>query len=362
MNLFAHKLLQRLFVDCKTPLSLQYSLFGKIHRALPVLPIRLLLYSIGLLFIQSSLTSCSSSISQSKMSAIPSPTLYETNYTSFDGDSFDYLSWNIETEPKCIIIATHGINGAASDYENLANYLHQHQPNIAIYAHNTRGQGLDPNKQRRGHIHDARDWHRDLYTFSALVKEKHPESTIIWMGESMGSLITAHTVAELESRGLPSCDAMILSSPIVSLGQELPGWKRFAVKLAASVVPTLRIPLEGLSEEEDVKVTKRTSHSSQATTNNYHVTAHSLRLITSLAKHIEEMQVRATKITVPTLIVHGGKDFFSKPHDIEALIHSFPEKTPTKQLYYPEAYHLLMYDDLRETIFSDITAWIQDYP
>lgn len=307
------------------------------------------------------LLSCSAPTNPTFMPISPTPKLDKSSYTSFDGDSFGYLSWNTEQKLNTVIIATHGMNGAASDYRNFGEYLTQHRPNIAIYAHNTRGQGFDPNEERRGDIEQASDWYQDLHTFSNLVRTKHPEATIVWMGESMGSLITAHTAALLETQSAINYDALILSSPVISMSPNLPRWKRAALKLAASIAPNYRVSLEDLTKEDNIQITQGTDHKSQSTTNEYHIPTHSLRLLATLGKHIEQMQNKVSLISSPSLVVHGGKDIFCTPEDAENLLASFPKQTKTKQLYYPEAYHLLMYDDLREQIFSDIVSWLDQF-
>jgi len=56
------------------------------------------------------------------------------SYESFDHDHFNYLTWSNSSEPQTVFIAVHGINGAASDYDNLANYILNRQKDLTIYA------------------------------------------------------------------------------------------------------------------------------------------------------------------------------------------------------------------------------------
>ena len=159
------------------------------------------------------------------------------SYTSFDGETFNYTAWNTELSPKNVIIATHGINGAASDYTNLALYLASHKSDTALYAHNTRGQGLDNDEQRRGHIDHPSSWYRDLEIFSQMIRKKHPSSKIIWMGESMGSLICTHALATYSYDQKPNCDALILSSPVTHLDRSIKPWQQTYFHLIATLLP-----------------------------------------------------------------------------------------------------------------------------
>ncbi len=281
-----------------------------------------------------------------------------SSYTSYDGETFGYITWNAKSSSKNVIIGTHGINGAASDYQNLATYLAKHKSNTALYAHNTRGQGLDNDEQRRGHIDHPSSWYRDLEAFTQIVRNKHPAAKVIWMGESMGALICTHALANLTKGQRPSCDALILSSPVTHLDRHIQPWQQSCFHFIASLLPHYKIELEALSKDTQVQVSKDTVHSEQATTNDYHVPAHSLGLISTLGQLIRTMPAVSPHIALPTLILHGGRDYFSTESEIKQWQSTFAKPHLTKREFYPEAYHLLMYDDLRETVFADIASWI----
>ena len=70
-----------------------------------------------------------------------------------------------------------------------------------------RGQGSDPIRERRGDIGDPQDWYRDLFAFTQLVQEQHPNAKVVWFGESMGALIAAHAWRSLPP-GDPPCDGI----------------------------------------------------------------------------------------------------------------------------------------------------------
>jgi alpha-beta hydrolase superfamily lysophospholipase len=111
---------------------------------------------------------------------------------SAKADSFGYRKWISEkTEPDVVIIGIHGFCGASIDYANLGNHLLRHQPKTGLYAYEVRGQGSDPIRERRGDIGDPKDWYRDLFAFTQLVQEQHPDAKIVWYGESMGALIAS---------------------------------------------------------------------------------------------------------------------------------------------------------------------------
>jgi len=299
----------------------------------------------------------------SPVSAVPQNQnirLTETTYQSFDGDQFPYTKWLSKEEPEQIIIGVHGISGAALDYKPLASHLLLNLPKTAVYAAETRGQGNDPTKAMRGHIHHQEDWFRDLYTFTALVRQKHPEAKIIWCGESMGSLIVMHAYASAPEKA--RCDAMILSSPITDIRGDFPQWKEQAAHFAAMLFPKMRISLETLSGQDSVNVTKDSVHQEQITHNPYHIKRHTLRLLSTLGKMVRSAQSAAQKIDLPILILYGGKDIFSDPKDVEAFAEAIPEQKNVTRNYYPKSYHLLFYDHQSQKVVEDTSQWLQKLP
>lgn len=277
---------------------------------------------------------------------------------SAKSDSFGYRKWISEkTEPDVVIIGIHGFCGASIDYANLGNHLLRHQPKTGLYAYEVRGQGSDPIRERRGDIGDPKDWYRDLFAFTQLVQEQHPDAKIVWFGESMGALIASRAWSESPVND-PPCDGLILSSPIVRFRDDIPAWTPGLVQVAATTLPLARISLETLSGGQDVQMTQTSHHLEQSKKNPYAVDEYTLRLIGALTGHIDKMNEFATKFRSPILVLHGAKDYFNNDSDVRGFVARIPEGVSKTYHNYPEAYHLLMYDAKREVIFRDIESWV----
>ena len=273
-------------------------------------------------------------------------------------DSFGYRKWiSREADPDVIIIGIHGFCGASIDYANLGNHLLEHQPKTGLYAYEVRGQGSDPIRERRGDIGDPKDWYRDLFAFTQLVRERHPHAKIVWFGESMGALISVHAL-RVAPTNEPPCDGLILSSPIVRFRDDIPAWTPGLVQIAATTLPLARISLETLTGGEDVQMTQTSHHNEQVKTNSYNVDEYTLRLIGTLAKHIDNMNDCAATFRDPVLVLHGGKDYFNNDSDVRGFVARIPAGVSKTYHDYPQAYHLLMYDEKRETIFRDVERWV----
>lgn len=273
-------------------------------------------------------------------------------------DSFGYRKWISEkAEQDVIIIGIHGFCGASIDYANLGNHLLKYQPKTGLYAYEVRGQGSDPITERRGDIGDPQEWYRDLFAFTQLVEERHPDAKIVWFGESMGALIASHAWRQAPAND-PPCDGLILSSPIVRFRDDIPAWTPALVQVAATTLPLARVSLATLSGGQDIQMTQTSHHNEQTQKNSYNIEKHTLRLIGTLGRHIGNMNECATHFRSPVLVLHGGKDFLNNDSDVRGFVARIPAGVSATYHDYPEAYHLLMYDAKKEVIFKDIEQWV----
>ena len=310
--------------------------------------------SIGIFFV----ASCSA---QNAVNNAPKIRLDDTHLHSFDGDKLPYTRWISKEEPDLVIIGVHGISGATSDYRPLAKHVLVELPKVAIYGAETRGQGKDPIKERRGHIGSRKEWFKDLTSFTSLIRVKHPQAKIVWCGESMGALIVLHAYAESEDRK-NLCDAMILSSPIVNIKEDFPRWKITLSNVASFLFPKARISLENFSGEDEVRVTKDTIHKDQAATNSYHIKRHTLHLLTTLGDMMLTSKKAGQKLDTPLLVLYGGKDVFSDPKDVEAFVDGLPKTVKVTKKFFPESFHLLFHDHQSDKVVADIGTWVKELP
>jgi alpha-beta hydrolase superfamily lysophospholipase len=285
-------------------------------------------------------------------------TVLNPNTSGAKGETFGYRKWISEqSEPDVILIGIHGFCGASIDYTNLGNHLIAHQPKTGLYAYEVRGQGSDPIRERRGDIGSPDEWYHDLFAFTQLVRERHPDAKVVWFGESMGALIAAHAWHQAPDAE-PPCDGLVLSSPIVRFRDDIPAWTPGLVQVAATTLPLARVSLDTLAGGQDVQMTQKSHHAEQAKKNPYHIDQYTLRLIGALSELIVGMNDCASGFRSPVLVLHGGQDYFNNDSDVRGFVARIPESTSVTYRNYPKAYHLLMYDEKREVIFRDIERWV----
>ncbi|MDG1356944.1 MAG: alpha/beta fold hydrolase [Akkermansiaceae bacterium] len=308
------------------------------------------------------LSSCSTAISFAP-TVKGTPQLKKDHFISYDDERFGYRKWLPQSaefrDPDLVIIGVHGISGHAGDYENLAKYLLGCRHDVALYAAETRGQGMDSKHKRRGDIRRVEQWYDDLLTFTKLVRQEHPKSKIIWFGESMGSLIIMHAYQRAQHELRPY--AMAISSPIIEVDSELPWWKLAAAKCAAVFFPGAKISLESLSDGRRPVVTKKDQHEQQAAKNAWYIRRYTLRLLVKLGDMAQSMDEMASAVSCPVLVMHGDKDVFTQQDKVNDFCNHFDPLISKTRHDYTGSYHLLMYDHQKDKIFADISTWLNQH-
>lgn len=284
--------------------------------------------------------------------------LRSEEWVSYDGKTMPYKSWPVPdgVSPRGVVIAVHGLSGAKSDFWYLGEQLPLR--GYTVYAYDLRGQGNDPVVADRGDILKAAAWQRDLAAFHALVKRRHPQTPVFWYGESLGSLISLHTAADLlGNRSDP--DGIILASPVAGLRQALSGFKRFLLETAARLSPRSRYTLGELAgvDESKIKVTSHSTHGGQMAVTPHHISAFSLRLLSTIGGMLDSNAKSAHRLKMPVLFVASPNDVLSSADQIQAL---FAEvRSPDKKLlWYTRSYHLLLHDVQREEVVKDVVTWL----
>jgi acylglycerol lipase len=284
--------------------------------------------------------------------------LHAGDWVSYDGKTMPLKSWPVPPggEQRGVVIAVHGLSGAKSDFWYLGEQLPSR--GYTVYAYDLRGQGNDPVVAERGDILKANAWQHDLATFHALVKRRHPQTPVFWYGESLGSLITLHTAADLlGNRADP--DGVILASPAAGLRKKLSGFQRFLLEAAARLSPRTRYTLGELAgvDESKIKVTSNSTLGGQMAITPHHVSTFTLRLLSNIGGMLDGNADSAHHLKMPVLFLASPNDVLSSADQIQALFAEI--RSPDKKLlWYTRSYHLLLHDVQREEVMHDVTRWL----
>jgi acylglycerol lipase len=290
--------------------------------------------------------------------SLAKPVMGAKEWSSYDGKIMPWTAWMPAdgAKPRAVVIAIHGLSGAASDFWYLGERLSRE--GIAVYGYELRGQGNDPNADQRGDIQSAKQWRRDLETFHQLVRKRHPGKKVFWYGESLGSLIALHTAAARLSLS-PDPDGVILASPIAGLRVAVSDFRKWLLLTASNLAPSQRYTLGELSgaDESKIRVTSSTTHGGQMAVTSHHVTDFTLRLLGEMGRMMDRGPDAARNLTLPVLFLASPNDVISSPDQVQSLFSQI--RAPKKELHwYSRSYHLLLHDVQRESVADDVLRWI----
>ena len=276
-----------------------------------------------------------------------------------DGESFPYSLWAAQSPtPRAIMVAVHGLSGAALDYEPLGSHLAGE--GIATYALELRGQGNDPVVQRRGDLLHLGQWYADLRAFFALVRAQHPETPIYYYGESMGAALLTRFLAQAEKADQPA--GLILASPVI----EVPGspglWQQLIFHFFFFLTPTRRVDVNKYTKRDDENdpskwVTRDESHRQWFATASHRLTSYTFRFFKCLFDLFGGCMAAAPQITMPVLVIYAANDVFIPPAKVEEFFTHLG--SPDKEIgFFPESYHLLLHDYDKDQALERIEAWL----
>lgn len=279
-------------------------------------------------------------------------------WTTYDGEEFPYLRWLPKSgqPPESVIVAVHGLSGAADDYRPLGRYFEEKA--TAVYSYELRGQGNDPEKRRRGDIGKAEQWYRDLDAFITLVRREHPGVPLFVYGESLGSLIVMNGLTSLSPDNFAAIRGVALATPIVALRRKLPPVKDFLVHLLIRLTPWLKVSLEKLGGSKPVQVTSTTTHQGQMAVTPHYLEYFTLRLLGTIEGLIKACPACTSALGKPLILFYPGKDVFTAPEDVETFFLglALPDK---EKHYYPDGFHLLLHDKDSGDILKKLEAWME---
>lgn len=278
-------------------------------------------------------------------------------WTAPDGETFSYSQWKSKQPARALIVAVHGLSGAALDYEPLGRHFAAH--GITTLALELRGQGNDPSENRRGDLAHLEDWFADLQAFLALARGEYTSAPIYYYGESMGAALLTQFLAQAPLADQPA--GLILASPVVALPRRVTWRQRFLFRFFLWLQPTFRINVRKLSKSKKDKetryVTRDEAHRQWFETAPHRVDRFTIRFFRCLHDLIDGCFVAAPRLRVPVLVIYSGQDVFITPARVEEFFGLIGSSDKELSLF-PAAYHLLLHDHDKAGALTRIESWV----
>jgi acylglycerol lipase len=278
-----------------------------------------------------------------------------------DGETFSYSSWgddlSPDQRPRAVVVAVHGLSGAALDYEPLGRHLATHD--IVTIALELRGQGNDPLPARRGDLVRIEEWFADLSAFFSLIRRRYPDTQIYYYGESMGAALLTRFVAEAREPELPA--GLVLASPVVTISANPTWWQEQVFRFFLWVMPTHRIDVreytKRTTDDPSNWVTRDEAHRRWFETAAHKINFFTVRFFKCLRDLIDGCFDAAPRITVPVLVIYAANDVYIKPARVEQFFERLGSSEKERRLF-PESYHLLLHDYDKAEALEQIEAWL----
>lgn len=277
------------------------------------------------------------------------------SWTTSDGATLSVQQWVPRPAPRAIIVAIHGLCGAATDFAPLGEYFLKRS--IATYSFDMRSQAFDPDVKGRGHMRDFRLLVRDVAEFCSVIEQHHPAIPRILFGESMGGMLSI--LASTHTPALP-VDLLILNAPVVALHMKPANWQNALLAILHRVAPRLRVVPAAFTPKNapPIRLTRDDDYEAFLKSAPQQMQSFTLGFLSNLKTMMETANRSAELIRHPSLTLYAEHDIFVPPSAVEdfdlRILH------PDHSLrYYHGNYHLLLHDLDREKVLLDVDEWLE---
>lgn len=271
--------------------------------------------------------------------------LSAAEYTASDGQQLQVSSWKAEN-PRGVFVAVHGYNEYAESFQLPGPWFSER--GFSVYAYDQRGFG-------RGEAAQLGKWAggdamaRDLIAFVELVRKRHQQVPVYVVGTSMGGAVAIKASAEF---GL-NADGLVLVAPAIWGWRSMNPILKSALWVTAHTVPDKTATGSQLEIWPSDNIEWLRAYSKDK----YNIKQSRFDSLYGLVTLMDEAAAAAPKITTPILYLYGLKDEVVPEAPSRKVMASLT--APGKQIVYEHGYHMLLHDQQREKVYSDILRWIE---
>jgi alpha-beta hydrolase superfamily lysophospholipase len=265
-----------------------------------------------------------------------------------DGVELPLYRWAASTPRRATLALIHGLAEHAGRYAALADRLNP--AGIEVVAIDLRGHGHAPGK--RVWVKRFDDY---LLDAQALLDEASASGAPLFlMGHSMGGAVAAlYAIERLEASGR-RLDGLILSSPALAPGRDVPRWMLKLSQLISRTwpaFPAMKVDAALLSRLQPVVEANRNDPL-------VHHGAIPARTGAELLLAMARIERGRAALRVPLLVYHGTADKLTEPEGSRDFgTHAgSPDKTLT---LHEGSYHETMNDLDRDRVISALIDWIE---
>lgn len=270
----------------------------------------------------------------------------EQTFDGVGGVPIVYDVWTPEVQPHGVVVLSHGVGEHAGRYHHVAQRFGD--AGLVVYALDHRGHGRSGGK--RVYLHDMSEYVGDFHTLVDIAAAEHPDLPRIVLGHSMGGTIVFSYGVDYPDEYI----AMVLSGPAISMQSGVSPVKVIAAKVLGKIAPGLGVEaldVDAVSRDPEVVAAY------QADPLVWHGKVPA-GIANALIRVGQTMPQRASALTAPLLVVHGGKDRIVNPEGSRRLVECVGSEDVHLKVY-PELFHEVFNEPEQALVLDDVTSWIE---
>ena len=252
----------------------------------------------------------------------------------------------LHVDPNGVVVLCHGYAEHARRYDHVAQRFGE--AGLVTYALDLRGHGRSGGK--RVYLKNISDYTDDFHHLVGLATAEYPELKRVVLGHSMGGgVVFTYGVEHPDDYAL-----MVLSGPAVYAQDAVSSVMITVAKVVGSVLPGLpveNLPADAVSRDPQVVAAYEADP-----------LVHHGKLPAGIAKALisvgETMPQRASALSVPLLVVHGGQDKLIPVEGSTRLVECVASEDVHLKVY-PELYHEVFNEPERAQVLDDVVSWIE---
>ena len=269
----------------------------------------------------------------------------EQTFDGVGGVRIVYDVWTPDTEPRGVVVLSHGLGEHARRYDHVAARFAQ--DGLVTYALDHRGHGRSGGK--RVLVKDISEYTGDFDTMVGIATKEHPGLTRIVLGHSMGGgIVFAYGVEHPDDY-----DLMVLSGPAVAAQTAVSPVLAWFAKAVGAIAPGLPLQeLDASAVSRDPAVVN--AYNTDPLVYHGKVPAGVGRTLLLVG---ETMPQRAASLTAPLLVVHGSEDRLIPADGSRQLVEAVGSSDVQLKIY-PGLYHEVFNEPERDQVLDDVVSWI----
>jgi len=270
----------------------------------------------------------------------------ERAFTGVDGVNIVYDTWTPDTEPRAVIVLSHGFGEHARRYDHVAQRFGD--AGFVTYALDHRGHGRSGGK--RVYLKSMEQYTADFGTLVGIATREHPDLPRVVLGHSMGGAI----VFTYGTDHPADFDLMVLSGPAIATQAAVSPLLAAVGKAVGAVlpgVPVQQLDADAVSRDPAVVAAYRADP-----------LVHQGKVPAGVARALlmvgDSMPQRAGGFTKPLLVVHGEDDRLILASGSEHLAECVASEDVHLKIY-PELFHEVFNEPERDRVLDDVVSWIE---